>query len=267
MKTTTALAALIIGAAGVGAAHAQGPAYGGYERDGTYVSLSGGGSFLKDARNRGELTEDFTTGAGTTIAPGTTLPAGTRLGWDTDFNTGYMISGAVGKRFGAFRGEAELSFQRNGIDGHDSAFIGSSPLDNQDAGVLTTGSPQTGSTVGEVLADGRGHLRTIYVMANAVYDIDIDAPVTPYIGGGVGVGFVSAEYRPSGLPVADDNSAQFAYQAMAGASYSVSPRADLFAGYRYRGTTKPTLEASLLPADLEFQNRGSVVEAGLRYAF
>ena len=74
-----------------------------------YVSVSGGASFLGDSENVGAFVGDFTTGAGTTIPAGTVLPDGTAVGWTTDFDTGYAINGAIGKRFGMLRGELEVA--------------------------------------------------------------------------------------------------------------------------------------------------------------
>ena len=279
MKASAAMTALMIGAASsMGAAQAQSQnstqydqrssSYDSYDVDqGYYVSLHGGGSFLRDAENAGTLTAPFTTGTGTTIAPGTTIPEGANVGWDTHFDTGYAFGGAVGRDFGFLRTEIEASYQNNGVDFHEDAYLGASPLDGEDAGVLTPGSPAVGSTVGDVLADGQGDIDTIFVMANAFYDIDLDMKLKPYVGGGVGVGIVDVTYEPSGIPVADESSAEFAWQAMAGAAYEVTPRTDLYAGYRYRGTSKPTIETAILPADLDVENRGSIVEAGVRYTF
>lgn len=104
-------------------------------------------------------------------------------------------------------------------------------------------------------------------MANALYDIDLEGPVTPYVGGGVGVGFVDVDYSPSGVGIIDDGSAELAWQAMAGVAWALSPAAEIFAGYRYRATTRANVEADLFAAEFEVENRGSTVEAGVRFWF
>ncbi|MEM9014196.1 MAG: hypothetical protein AAGB02_03720 [Pseudomonadota bacterium] len=69
----------------------------------TYVSITGSGVFLQDSDNEGAFSTDFSTGAGTAIPAGTVLPGGTPVGWNTEFDTGFAVSGAIGKRFGAAR--------------------------------------------------------------------------------------------------------------------------------------------------------------------
>lgn len=233
-----------------------------------YVSLSGGGVFLGDSDNEGQFDGAFSTGEGTTIPAGTTLPDGTAVGWTTEFDTGYAINGAIGKDYGWLRGELEVAYQYNGVDTHGGVTAGGIALDNEDAGVLITGQASNlGVTVGDLVAAGEGDLRTIFVMANAIAEFESSSRITPYIGGGVGVGFVNVEYAPSATTIIDDNSTNFAYQAMAGLGYEVTPQTTLFAGYRYRATTEPSVDASLFSANFDIENRASIVEAGVRFNF
>ncbi len=232
-----------------------------------YVTLSGGGAFLNDSQNIGAFVGDFTTGAGTAIPAGTVLPDGTAVGWDTQFDTGYALSGAVGRGFGLFRGELEVAYQNNGVDTHTGVAAGGIPLAAEDAGVLITGSSNLGVTVGDLVSAGQGDVSTVFVMANAIADLNIGGPITPYIGGGIGVGFVDVTYAPSATTIIDDNSTQFAWQIMAGLAYDIAPKTELFAGYRYRATTDASVSASLFSADFDVENAASIVEAGLRFSF
>ena len=256
----TALIGAALAASVVGAAAAQ-------DRGDNYVAITGAFSLLQNSDNEGVFTAPFTTGAGTTIPGGTVLPAGTEVGWTTDFNNGYAVGAAFGRRYGALRGELELAWQRSGVDTHFDVVAGGIPLGTQDAGVLVTGSPNLGVSVADLVDDGQGGLRTIYVMANALYDLELGGPIRPYFGGGVGVGFVDVNYSPSGVEIINDSSTKFAWQAMAGASWALNPNAEIFAGYRYRATSDATVEADLFAADFEIENRGSIVEAGVRFAF
>lgn len=232
-----------------------------------YVSLSGGVSMLSDSDNMGSFDGDFTTGEGTTIPSGTVLPDRTAVGWSTDFDTGYALSGALGRDYGYFRGELEVAYQSNGVGSHADVSAGGIALDAEDAGVLITGSPNIGVSVGDLVSDGQGDVSTTYVMANALVDVELGGRLTPYIGGGVGVGFVDVDYSPSAVGIIQDKSTAFAYQAMAGVAYAVAPSVDVTLGYRYRATTDVSVEADLFSADFDVENSASIIEAGLRFTF
>ncbi len=232
-----------------------------------YASLSGGVSLLGDSTNDGAFDGAFTTGEGTTIPAGTVLPDGTPVGWETDFDTGFSVAGALGKRYGAFRGEIEVAYQVNDVDSHAAVTAGGIALDGEDAGVLITGSPNLGVNVGDLVADGQGDVSNIFVMANVFYDFDTGGPLKPYLGAGIGVGFVDVNYSPSDVPIIQDDATAFAYQGVAGVAYEVSPSIDLTVAYRYRATTDVSVEADLFSADFDIENRASIVEAGLRFNF
>ncbi|MBL8530443.1 MAG: porin family protein [Hyphomonadaceae bacterium] len=235
---------------------------------GYYGSASLGGVFLNDSDNSGSFTRNFLTGTGTTIPNNTPLPAGTGVGWTTEFDTGYTVSAAIGRRFSnGLRGEIELAYQNNDVDTHNNVQAAGIPLDTQDVGVLISGAPRQGATVGAVVADGRGSIDTTFLMANLYYDFPQYGAFTPYVGGGLGVGFVNVEYAPSGVGIVDDDDTVFAYQAVAGASYALNDNMALFAQYRYRATEDVGTEVDLFPASLDVENRASVIEAGLRFNF
>ncbi len=233
-----------------------------------YGSVSLGGVFFNDSDNSGSFRSDFLTGTGTTIPNNTPLPAGTGVGWTTEFDTGYTLSAALGRRFGnGLRGEVELAYQDNAVDTHNNVQAAGIPLDNEDVGVLISGAPQQGATVGEVVANGRGSVDTTFLMVNLYYDFTQYGAFTPYIGGGFGLGFVNVEYSPSSVGIVDDDDTVFAYQVVAGASYAFNDRTALFAQYRYRATEDVGTEVDLFPASLDVENRASVIEAGLRFNF
>lgn len=232
-----------------------------------YASFSAGGSWLEDSDNSGSFTSDFTTGAGTTIPAGTVLPTGAPLGWTTEFDEGYAVAGALGRRFGNWRGELELAYQSNDVDIHRDVQAAGIPLDAEDAGVLITGSPNLGVTVGDLVADGQGAVDTTFAMANVYYDFSSMGAFTPYVGAGLGAGFVDVDYSPSGVGIVDDDATVLAYQVIAGASYDLSDRMAIFAQYRYRATEDVETDVDLFDAELEIENRASILEAGVRFAF
>lgn len=233
-----------------------------------YVSLSAGGAWLQDSDNSGDFSSDFTTGAGTTIPAGVVLPEGTPLGWTTEFDAGYVVSGAIGRGFGAnLRGEIELSYQANDIDTHKNVSAGGIALGAEDAGVLITGSPNLGVTVADLVNDGEGGVDATYVMANLYYDFAPIGPVRPYVGGGLGAGFVDVDYSPSGVGIVKDEATVLAYQVMAGAAFDISERMALFAQYRYRASDDIETDVDLFDASLNVENRTSALEAGVRIRF
>ncbi|MDH5458655.1 MAG: outer membrane beta-barrel protein [Nitrospinota bacterium] len=120
---------------------------------------------------------------------------------EIDYDPGIGFFGAVGLDMGQIRVEGELGYRRFSIDE-----------------MRVSGSP----------VPANGHASAISLMANGYFDIEINAPVTPYVG--VGLGFV------------DTNGARFSgteigYQFMTGVGYTVSPNAVLTAGYRFFGFT------------------------------
>ena len=234
---------------------------------GTYVEGRIGVGLLSDSDNDGTFDGTFTTGEGTTIPAGTELPDGTAVGWTTEFDSGLAASLALGNRFGAMRGELELGYQSNDVDTHIGVVAGGIDLSTEDAGVLVTGADNLGVSVENLVADGQGELRTTYLMANGYYDFQNDSVVTPFIGAGIGFGFVDVEYAPSDVGIIDDDDTAFAYQVMLGASLDLGADMELVGAYRYRATTDVEVEATLFDADFEIENRSSIFEVGLRKNF
>lgn len=233
-----------------------------------YGSVSVGVGALNDSDNSGSFSSNFLTGTGTTIPNNTPIPAGASVGWTTEFDTGYTFSGALGRRFSnGLRAEIELAFQNNDVDTHRDVQAANIPLDAEDVGVLISGAPLQGATVGEVVADGRGSVDTNFLMANVYYDFNQLGAFTPYVGAGAGIGFTTVKYVPSGVGIVDDEETAFAYQAIVGASYAFNDRTALFAQYRYRATEDIETSVDLFPASLDVENRASVFEAGLRFNF
>lgn len=235
--------------------------------DDTYISLSGGLALQSGSTNQGAFTSDFTTGTGTTLPLGTPLPSGTDVGWDTDFDNGYSFGLAVGRKYGSFRAELELAYQRANVNTHTGVTAAGLDLSGEDAAVLISGSDALGTDVATLVADGQGSVKTWYGMVNGFYDFDVDDRVKPYVGVGLGVGFVDVDYSPSAVTIIDDSSTRFAYQVMAGLAYKLNDKTELFAGYRYRATLDGEQDVSLFPAALDIENAASIVETGIRYSF
>lgn len=148
------------------------------------------------------------------------------------FSDGWGIGGAVGRRFShGLRGELEGSFRSNTAD------------------QITT----LGTTT-----DWSGHLFAYTAMANLYYDVSAlqFAGVTPYIGGGIGVGAFDVDVNTLIGPV-DIHDAAFAYQGIVGAAKQVNRNIDVFAEYRYLGNTKVSMDFNGVPighARPEYEN-------------
>lgn len=160
---------------------------------------------------------------------------GVRLNGEAEFDLGFAVMGSVGYSFGGPRIEGELSYRRNGTDKSNVANAGTSAIN---------------TTPG-------GEFETVALMANFLYDIDIDTVVTPYLGAGVGGAYAAHE------DVGD--SVVFAYQAILGASFLLTDNLDAFVDYRFMGTTK--VDGGRIGRAADIDNLNHTLMVGLRYNF
>ena len=153
-----------------------------------------------------------------------TLDYSNGLSVDYESDTGYGIGAVVGSKLSQnTRIEAELVYRRNDVEA---------------LGI-----------------DGK--YESIALMGNAIYDVNIGSPITPYIGVGAGYANVSDE---------DLDDDVFAYQAMAGLSYKLTPKTDIMVGYKYFATATPEYDVTS-NVTAKFPYRTHNVELGLRFAF
>jgi len=172
--------------------------------------------------------------AGPTFATDSDLSANGQSGKFTYDDAGFNVGGAAGMHFlDIARAEVGLDYRQAEID-RLRQFGGSVPVSG-DVGLFTA-------------------------MANGYVDLPINLPVTPYIGAGIGVGVVLADFRVNGTHV-DDEDTQFAYNFMAGIVYHIQESLALKAGYRYVGTT----DADIQGVDTEIGIHELVM--GARYEF
>ncbi len=233
--------------------------------DGPYIGLSGGVALPEDSENSGQIdeaipaTDDF--GA---------IAADTPLALETEFDTGFAISGQVGYAFdNGLRVELEGAYSEYGVDTHSGLTVGGTDIDTVDSAILTRGAADAANpTVGGVIADGQGQVSNFGLFGNVFYDIQTGSGFKPYVGAGLGYQWVDVEYSPSDVSVADDDDGSFAYQLMAGASYELSSSTELFGQYTYRATTEDAdISLTLLPATLGVESSQSIVSAGVRVKF
>lgn len=195
-------------------------------------------------------------GAGVQHRESATDEAGT-----TTFETGYNLSGAVGYRVNQARFELEGAY-----------------LDNDDS----TTDP-VGPLIGKEPSSGHVDIRSVFL--NAYYDLPLSNPDFSLYGG-LGIGTYQVKIHGLTTPtlanlppvwggpiiVNGESDWNTAFQIKAGLNYQVSPRATLFAGYRYfRGnnlaidiTQGPNSPPAVIhPNDPELHN----FELGARYYF
>jgi len=115
-------------------------------------------------------------------------------------DTGFGLSGAVGKSRGNFDFELEFAYKESDLDGIEISNV------NRDM-------------------DGTFKIKTL--MANSIYNFKSDSVVSPYFGAGLGIARV--EIRD------DSYDREFAYQILAGMSMEMNDKVSMLLGYRYFG--------------------------------
>lgn len=153
------------------------------------------------------------------------VPIGT-----TKFDAAAAAGGYVGVDLGDFRVEGELSYRSNDVDTVD-------------------GEPEPGSSIS-----------TIALMVNALYDFDTGSVFTPYIGGGLGVGF--SEFDAT---IVTGDTTGLAGQFIVGGSYAISGTLDLTVDYRLFTMGEPEYELGVDTVTVEYWN--STISLGLRTRF
>ncbi len=120
-----------------------------------------------------------------------------------EYDAGFGISGAVGNKFAnGLRIETEYTYRKATAD------VINIPV------------------LGLVEEDVNEDIKTHTILANVVYDFKLSGGFSPYLGAGLGIGWVE-----------DAEGAEFAYQVLTGINYAVSESTDFIVGYRYTGMT------------------------------
>ncbi len=139
---------------------------------------------------------------------------------------GYRL--AEGSKYGTGRIELEIGYRKNGVD-------------------------QAEFSDGKVNAEGDAVVWDI--MLNSFAEYRNKSLWTPYFGGGLGMANVSLDdVKVTGALVVDDDDMVLAYQVGGGVNYALSKTVHLDFGYRFYGTTDPTLkDADGEKFDTEYQ--------------
>lgn len=140
-----------------------------------------------------------------------------------EFDNGFSIGAAVGYNWSGPRFEVEISYR---------SFEASKLKEITLNGVKEP--DETGSI----------DFSLFTVFGNVLYEIATDSPFTPYLGIGLGVGFVEAS--PSGTTAdyigSGGDDAVFAYQGIIGSKMQLSDGTSAFVDYRYLGTSEVAIE-------------------------
>ncbi len=102
------------------------------------------------------------------------------------------------------------------------------------------------------------------VMASAYYDFYNESIVTPYVGGGIGMGFVNGHYQINSISRQIDNTV-FAWQAGAGVGIALSDNVTADVGYRYLNLGEVTTEFH--GDDMNMDVSAHEFSIGLRFGF
>ncbi|MBN9090803.1 MAG: P44/Msp2 family outer membrane protein [Reyranella sp.] len=173
--------------------------------DGFYVGARGGASWLLDSAAN-------VNGVASVVGFGTGQLSGTN---NARFDTGWAAGGFVGYDFVGPRVELEALYRDN-------------------KGTANGAFPISG--VGTLRVNSVTEVQQTSVMANLYYDFFAHDAFTPYVGAGAGLAFIDTRLGP----LTRSSDIEFAYQAIVGAGYKVTPNLRLNLDGRYYGTLNPT---------------------------
>lgn len=181
-----------------------------------------------------------------TISADDSSPPGGQF-FDFDSDIGWQFGVALGANFtDNLRGEVELS---SGAVGLPDVTISGGPAPFFD---------------GDTYAVTGGSSSATYLLGNLWFDIDTGSGLTPYIGGGLGAGYVTAEGTAAGTPV-DLSGWGWAYQVGAGVKVDVADNMALDLGYRYKAIVGAEVEGGAIDAVADVGSH--VVQVGLTFGF
>ncbi|GAA0656822.1 outer membrane protein OmpA-like peptidoglycan-associated protein/opacity protein-like surface antigen [Sphingomonas insulae] len=168
-----------------------------------YVGIEGGAMIVEDI--------DYDIGATNNAA-------------SVDHDYGYDVDGVIGYDFGGFRVETEVGYKSATVDGYSSTLT--TPRYNT-AGAIVATPAGTYDYAG-------GKTSALSFMLNGLLDFGDDDGIQGFVGGGVGVARVKANY---GLTTrgnfVDDSDTVFAWQGLAGVRAPLTDHIDATLKYRF----------------------------------
>ena len=183
--------------------------------DAWYIGVEGGASIVEDAT------------LGIINANGTVAGVG-----NVNHDTGYDFDGIIGYDFGGFRLEAEVGYKEAGVKDYSSTtttgFRG------------TSGGTLVSAPAGNFPLAG-GKTSALSFMLNGMLDFGDDDGINGFVGGGVGVARVKADYGINRFSsFVNDSDTGLAWQAIAGIRAPLSGNWDV--GLKYRFFNAPNVD-------------------------
>lgn len=138
-----------------------------------------------------------------------------------DHDYGYDVDGVMGYDFGGFRLETEVGYRKATVDGYTSS-------------VVTPASPSAGFVGAGSYGNAGGSSSALSFMLNGLLDFGPDDGIQGFIGGGVGVARVKAQYALNRrADFLNDSDTVFAYQGLAGIRAPLTDHIDATLKYRF----------------------------------
>jgi len=163
----------------------------------------------------------------------------------TEFDSGLLIGGAIGRQIGAFRVEGEIAFRSNDISTNDLA--------------------------GYRGGDDSGDFASLGLGLNLLYEKNLfgsDRAVSYFGGGVVYIQEIDMDLVTLSGDEVSFSDSDFGIQLLAGARYEVTPDWDLFAELRYFDGGSVTLDSesdSDLSVKADYDSAALVFGAGYRF--
>jgi opacity protein-like surface antigen len=183
-----------------------------------------------------------------------------------DLNTGWTVGAAVGYRFAQpFRAELSIDYLDGSLKGRyveQGFFVPCGTFANQ---------PCLGPAV-------KGDIKAWSGFAMGYYDIDLGAPITPYVGAGAGLVRSGLDVETTArlnvgtsnqFDIIDDHDTELGYRLAAGLAYNMGT-ATVDVGYTYTITQRPGYagNGSGIPSFTYRERLDShAVKAGVRFGF
>lgn len=222
-----------------------------------YASIFGGASFLQKPGLAGKSFTRTTT----------TYVFHSSQSVDTSFKTGFVLGGNAGIEWGSgLRTELELAYRQHnsGKRAHITTHYTIGYQHGSSGGRTTPLSSRDSANVPANL-----RLRAWSLMANAWYDFDLGLPVTPYVGGGLGMAMVKISGDLDSARIYEKNDTVFAWQVGAGVSMPLTDTTKLFLDYRYFAADAAhlKLEPGYHGGDVNADFNSHSVMVGVRFNF
>jgi OOP family OmpA-OmpF porin len=131
-----------------------------------------------------------------------------------DHDYGYDVDAVMGYDFGGFRLETEVGYRKATVDGFSST------------------TPVGGFAAGNYSGAG-GSSSALSFMLNGLLDFGPDDGIQGFVGGGVGVARVKAQYGITNADFLNDSDTVFAYQGLAGIRAPLTDHIDATLKYRF----------------------------------